>query len=430
VRPSPPQQQRLLAAMADVVSQDGYARVSVARVCELAGVSRATFYQHFQDREDCFLALYRNRAEQMGERIAEALAPGDPKSALEVFLRAIAEDPAGAKVLFVEAFGAGPAVRTEQETMTIRAEAALERYLARTSLEGLALQLPATALLGGVGAIVTQRIFEDRSSALLAEIEDLSAWITSHAIDSSEERLDEVDWQEIALRPPPTEGTRSALALLPRGLNAPTLSETARSHRERILVATARLAAEKGYEDLTVADITAAARVSRGAFYRQFRGKEDAYLAAQGAARRGSMAAAASEFFTVSGWPERVWTAGAAMLSYVASHPDLARMEMLETPVVGKEAMRLSYETRMAYSLFLEDGYRQRESAESLPRLCSEAIAGAIFAVMRRQAVRERTAEMLEVLPICTYLALAPFIGPVGALNYVRSCRDAFRDAI
>ena len=38
--------------------------------------------------------------------------------------------------------------------------------------------------------------------------------------------------------------------------------------------------------------------------------------------------------------------------------------------------MRRSFDNRMAYTLFLEDGYRQRPEAERLPRLCSEAIGG------------------------------------------------------
>ena len=68
----------------------------------------------------------------------------------------------------------------------------------------------------------------------------------------------------------------------------------------------------------------------------------------------------------------------------------------------------------MAYTLFLEDGYRQGERGRSLPRLCSEAISDAILGLMRWQVVEGRTERMLEILPEAAYVALAPFIGPAG----------------
>jgi AcrR family transcriptional regulator len=52
------QRQRLLAAMAESVAARGYAATSVARVIELAGVSRATFYELFDNRLKCLLAAY------------------------------------------------------------------------------------------------------------------------------------------------------------------------------------------------------------------------------------------------------------------------------------------------------------------------------------------------------------------------------------
>jgi AcrR family transcriptional regulator len=52
------QRARMLDAMARAVATKGYARVSVADVVQLAGVSRRTFYEQFRDKEDCFLVAY------------------------------------------------------------------------------------------------------------------------------------------------------------------------------------------------------------------------------------------------------------------------------------------------------------------------------------------------------------------------------------
>lgn len=74
----------------------------------------------------------------------------------------------------------------------------------------------------------------------------------------------------------------------------------------------------------------------------------------------------------------------------------------------------------MAYTLFLEEGYRQRPEAEGLPRLCSEAIAGGILELMRKQTVAGEIKTIPALAPQVIYLALAPFIGPMEALTFVR----------
>jgi AcrR family transcriptional regulator len=48
----------ILAAMIRVVGEKGYKQTSVADVIEKAGTSRTTFYKHFEDKHDCFLAAY------------------------------------------------------------------------------------------------------------------------------------------------------------------------------------------------------------------------------------------------------------------------------------------------------------------------------------------------------------------------------------
>jgi AcrR family transcriptional regulator len=52
------QRARMLAAMVEVASERGAVNVTVAHVVARSGVSRRTFYEIFQDREDCFLAAF------------------------------------------------------------------------------------------------------------------------------------------------------------------------------------------------------------------------------------------------------------------------------------------------------------------------------------------------------------------------------------
>ena len=107
--------------MISLVADRGYAAVTVADVVASARVSKRTFYQHFADREDCFLAAYVAAAEGPLTRIAEAVAPAvradadapAPALATEVdtatraYLDALAERPALTRTLLTEISGLG-----------------------------------------------------------------------------------------------------------------------------------------------------------------------------------------------------------------------------------------------------------------------------------------------------------------------------------
>lgn len=66
------QRQRLLEAAANALVEQGYGRLTAARVTELAGVSSRTFYQHFEDLWSCLLAAYEGEAGLLCERIEAA----------------------------------------------------------------------------------------------------------------------------------------------------------------------------------------------------------------------------------------------------------------------------------------------------------------------------------------------------------------------
>ena len=66
------QRQRLLEAAANALAEQGYGRITAARVTELAGVSSRTFYQHFEDLWACLLAAYESEAGLLCEQIEGA----------------------------------------------------------------------------------------------------------------------------------------------------------------------------------------------------------------------------------------------------------------------------------------------------------------------------------------------------------------------
>jgi AcrR family transcriptional regulator len=91
--------ERLIAAMAASVAEKGYRDTTVADVVRLARTSRRTFYEHFEDRADCFLALFDAANDEVIAAIAAAVDPTEEwerqvDQALGTYLGAVVANPA------------------------------------------------------------------------------------------------------------------------------------------------------------------------------------------------------------------------------------------------------------------------------------------------------------------------------------------------
>lgn len=414
---------RLIEAMTRAAGDRGYRGATVARVVAAAGASRATFYQHFRSRGDCFLAAYRAGLETVLRRCREATAarPGRPDAALRALFELADADPALARLLLVEA-NAGPRpIRREHQRLLDRAEqAAVAGRLCSP-------QLPRGALQGAIGAVATSALL--RGDPTLAQLAPpLHAWVRSYDPPPDGPSWDAGAWQRLGREwaanqeadlAQPAASNLQAAPLLPRGRSALPAAAAGAERRERILEATCEVVARHGYDGATVAEVVAAARVTRAAFYSHFRGKEDAFLASLARSLQESVAAAAGEYFLGADWPERVWRGLGALLAYVAANPHAYQLRMVEVFAAGEAALRRAHENRLAFTLFLADGYRYSKREIALPALCSEAIAGAIEGILRRQLLAGEGGRALELLPRCAYVALAPFLGAEGAYEEV-----------
>ena len=108
------QRLRMLDAMVSAVADKGYTRTSVADVIGRARVSRETFYEHFTDKEDCFLATFDHTVQiligRIRERSDEAAAAeriDRLDGLLRVYLEELAAQPAVSRVFLVEVYAAG-----------------------------------------------------------------------------------------------------------------------------------------------------------------------------------------------------------------------------------------------------------------------------------------------------------------------------------
>ena len=114
------QRARLTAAVAHLVGERGYASTTVGAIVKQASVSTATFYEHFGDKLDCYLAAYDLFAGTLLARIATVLDPeGDWDAfigaALGAYLATLEEDPVAARAFLIESGAAGRAARARRQ---------------------------------------------------------------------------------------------------------------------------------------------------------------------------------------------------------------------------------------------------------------------------------------------------------------------------
>src|SRR3954468_10019138 len=109
------QRVRMLEAMAETVAAKGYGATTVGDVVGGAGVSRKTFYEHFRDKEECFLAAFDAGVDTLLEAITAARPqPEDDtwlglmRARVRAYLETLASQPAFARTFLIEVFAAGP----------------------------------------------------------------------------------------------------------------------------------------------------------------------------------------------------------------------------------------------------------------------------------------------------------------------------------
>ena len=117
------QRERLIAAMAEVCGERGYAESSVAEVAKRAGVSTASFYRQFKDRRECMLASFEELFGRLLEEIgrgcaAEAEPAARVRAGAGVAAALLAADPPTARLLSVEIVAVGAeGVRAQHEAI-------------------------------------------------------------------------------------------------------------------------------------------------------------------------------------------------------------------------------------------------------------------------------------------------------------------------
>jgi AcrR family transcriptional regulator len=171
------QQARMLHAITRAVAEKGYAKVTVADVVGVAGVSRRTFYEHFNDVEDCFVAAYEAATRELLAEVGAAVraAPATDwherfEVAIAAYVEGLSADPHMARACLVDVQGAGPrAVQTRRLVYGQFVDQMRALRNGRRDGRGEIPQVQVQAAVGAIGELVQEQIF-DRGAGSLPEL--------------------------------------------------------------------------------------------------------------------------------------------------------------------------------------------------------------------------------------------------------------------
>jgi AcrR family transcriptional regulator len=172
------QRERILSAVADVTSVAGYRDMSVEDVIVTAGVSRRTFYEHFKNKDDAFLAAFDAVLAQLSTALLEAVEPEEPgaprlRAGLAAFLDFIAREPAFARMCIVEALAAGSDAVTRRNAAMAAFARILDENARALGTPPHPPELTAETIVGGIYEVIYTRIVRGEIRELPRLLPDL-----------------------------------------------------------------------------------------------------------------------------------------------------------------------------------------------------------------------------------------------------------------
>lgn len=175
---------RLLEGFAASLSERGYASTTIADIVKNARVSKRTFYEHFADKEACFLALYAEAIEILIEGVDQALrTPGlswqaQLDAGLDAYLTALEANPALTRACLLEIQAAGPRALELRLRGHARFAALLRSFVERTRAEHPDLRplspAMATAVVGGIDELLLVNV-QASAKSRLTELRETAA---------------------------------------------------------------------------------------------------------------------------------------------------------------------------------------------------------------------------------------------------------------
>ncbi|MGH2904256.1 MAG: TetR/AcrR family transcriptional regulator [Solirubrobacteraceae bacterium] len=191
--------------------------------------------------------------------------------------------------------------------------------------------------------------------------------------------------------------------------------------RRQIFDATIETVAQRGYDRTTIERVLSAAQVPAPVFDEHFENKQDCFLHSLDKLFGRVEQTLVASVRRPAPWPERIQLGMRALLVELAEHPDSARVALVECLSAGDASVARLRAALARLVAILDEGRawateRGSPGGGYLPAQISVAIVGGIAAIVHRQVLEGRTAELPLLLGDLLYFALLPYLGHDGAL--------------
>jgi AcrR family transcriptional regulator len=200
-----------------------------------------------------------------------------------------------------------------------------------------------------------------------------------------------------------------ALSKLPAGRHGLPRSFVVRNQRLRIIAAMLRTLPRHGYAGTTIGHLTQEAGVSRAAFYGQFAGKEECFLATYDLAGQWLCRGVERVAGAHPEWPDRVRAGASEALRLLSANPALAHLIAVEAPQAGPAARK----RQQACLTHLADALRTGSpSRPKLPADFEEVLLGGVLLLIARYVEDSRAQGLPGLTKALVECLLVPYLGP------------------
>jgi AcrR family transcriptional regulator len=400
------QRMRLYGGMIESVSQRGYQATTVAHVIALGGVSRRAFYEHFANKEECFLETYDIVVAGARKRMQEAWAgergwANRLHASVKKLLDDMAAAPEGPRLVLVDSLGIGPRARERMQLAGFTFERLLATAL-RASPDGIGVpQLASRGIVGGVRHIAFIRMLERRERELYGMTDEVLDWIESY-------------------RTPAAHVLLPYQPRLPLARPAPAAFLAPNDEHARVLRAVVHLTLDEGYALLTDSQIAQFAGISTEAFHKQFSNKEECFLAVLDEFVQEALDSVRPNLERADSWPEAVHSTLSAFVDYLVAHQALLRIAFINLFEVGpRMTHHMTRSVEGLTTLLTKSG----PAPQRAPAITPEAVTGALWAIIASYAANDRLSRLPGVVDQLVFTVLAPYIGPEGAIKAIEELR-------
>ena len=405
------QKARLQGAMIEAVARHGYWETTLRELVGLAGVSKTTFYDHFESKQDCFLSTFDEISAVMRGQVEAAYrSKVDFRerlvAALSTFFDLAVETPAAAALGTVDSLTLGVAGVEHRE----RASETFETMVAQSFEHSPShRELPPTtvkAVVAGIRGVTYRRLRRGTQAELPALTETLVDW----AIDYQRPEGKSTQEAMAAAGVPAPEPPASAKADPP--WEEPPSSDRSRrllDQRARIVRGVAHVVVAGGNEALTIPAISGAAGVSNKTFYEQFDSKRDAFLAAYDELAGEALAVTVAAIAAAGDGPAALGAGVRALLEHIARNELFARLAFFDLASAGPAAMDRADSSLDGFTALIDT---ERLGGNEFPMVIQEAVGSGLWAVIQHEIHHGRRARLPELAPELTRIALAPLQAP------------------